>query len=122
MDPSDSTPRPAQSKVWFRANGPLPDDPRVHQHLLAYASDFHLIGACLRPHGVTWFTPGMQVASLDHSMWFHQPFRLDQWLLYSMDSPVTSSARGLARGQFFTQDGVLVASTAQEGLIRRREA
>lgn len=106
-------------QVWFRATGELPDDPRVHQHLLAYASDFHLLSTTLQPHGVSWLTPNMQVASLDHAMWFHQPFRLDQWLLYDIDTPASSSARGLARGQFFTPEGVLVASTTQEGLIRR---
>lgn len=116
LEPAVGEPR---RQVWFRANGELPDDPRVHQHLLAYASDFHLLGGTLQPHGVSWLTPGMQVASLDHAMWFHQPFRFDEWLLYDIDSPATSSARGLARGQFFTREGVLVASTAQEGLIRR---
>jgi acyl-CoA thioesterase-2 len=126
VDPSAPSARPPvrepRRQVWMRASGSLPDDPRVHQHLLAYASDFHLIGSTLQPHGVGWFTPGMQVASLDHAMWFHQPFRFDDWLLYDMDSPAASSARGLARGQFFTRDGVLVASTAQEGLMRQRGA
>ncbi|MGE0707867.1 MAG: acyl-CoA thioesterase II [Planctomycetota bacterium] len=119
LKPSVGEPR---RQVWFRANGQLPDDPRVHRHLLAYASDFHLLGPTLQPHGVSWFTPGMQIASLDHAMWFHRPFRLDEWLLYDIDSPSACGARGLARGQFFTREGVLVASTAQEGLIRRRTA
>jgi len=123
VDPADPRDEPSarepRRQAWFRASGELPEDPRVHQHLLAYASDFQLLGSPLQPHGVSWFSPGMQIASLDHAMWFHQPFRLDEWLLYDMDSPATSSGRGLARGQFFTREGVLVASTAQEGLMRR---
>jgi len=109
---------PPVRHLWYRASGRLPDDPAVHQLLLAYASDFHFLGTALQPHAVTWLTPGMQVASLDHAMWFHRPFRLDDWLLYAVDSPSASGSRGLARGQFFTRDGDLVASTAQEGLIR----
>jgi acyl-CoA thioesterase II len=111
---------PPKSAFWYRAIDRLPDKPSVHRYLLAYASDFNLLGAAMRPHAVSWLTPGMQVASLDHAIWFHRPFRMDEWLLYSMDSPSSSGARGLARGQFFTQDGRLVASTVQEGLIRRR--
>jgi len=107
-------------RVWYRAAGTLPDRASVHQYLLAYASDFNLLGAAMQPHGVSWMTPGMQVASLDHAIWFHRPFRMDEWLLYVIDSPWSGGARGLARGQFFTQAGVLVASTTQEGLIRRR--
>jgi len=105
--------------VWYRAAGAMPDAPSVHQYLLAYASDFNLLGSALHPHGVSWLSPGMQVASLDHAMYFHRPFRMDEWLLYAIDSPSASGARGLARGQFFTRDGVLVASTVQEGLIRQ---
>jgi acyl-CoA thioesterase-2 len=108
-------------QVWYRVPAQLPDDPALHRYLLAYASDFQLLGTCMLPHGVSWLTPGMQVASLDHAMWFHRPFRMDEWLLYQMDSPSTSGARGLVRGQFFTRDGVLVASTVQEGLIRQRQ-
>lgn len=123
VDPADPreklSPRPPRRQAWFRAAGELPEDPRVHQHLLAYASDFQLLGSTLQPHSVSWFSRGMQIASLDHAMWFHQPFRLDEWLLYDMDSPAASSGRGLARGQFFTREGVLVASTTQEGLMRR---
>jgi acyl-CoA thioesterase II len=111
--------RPPHRHVWYRAVGRLPDRLSVHQYLLAYASDFHFVTTAMQPHGVSWLSPGMQVASLDHSMWFHRPFRMDEWLLYVVDSPSASGARGLARGQFFTQDGILVASTAQEGLIRR---
>ncbi len=113
--------RPPYRAVWFRAAGELPDDLAVHQYLLAYASDFHFLTTAMQPHGVSWLTPGMQVASLDHSMWFHRPFRMDDWLLYAVDSPSASGARGLVRGQFFTREGVLVASTAQEGLMRHRK-
>ena len=107
-------------RVWFRANGTLPDSRRLHQYMLAYASDFHLLATSMHPHGVTWMTPGMQVASLDHAMWFHRGFRFDEWLLYDLHAPSARGARGLARGRWFTRDGVLVASTMQEGLIRDR--
>jgi acyl-CoA thioesterase-2 len=119
-DPLHPKVLPPKREVWYRAIDRLPDRPSVHQYLLAYASDFNLLGVTMQPHGVSWMIPGMQVASLDHAIWFHRPFRLDDWLLYVIDSPSASGARGLARGQFFTQDGVLVASTAQEGLIRKR--
>jgi len=121
QNPLAPDPRPPERKVWFRAAGRLPDRQSVHQYLLAYASDFNLLGTSLEPHAVSWLTRGMQVASLDHAMWFHRPFRFDDWLLYVMESPSASSARGLARGQIFTRDGVLVASTMQEGLIRKWE-
>jgi acyl-CoA thioesterase-2 len=117
--------RPAQRQVWFRAIGALEqlsNDHAVHQYLLAYASDFHFLATAMQPHAVSWLTPGMQVASLDHAMWFHRPFRMDEWLLYVVDSPSASGARGLARGQVFTQQGVLVASTMQEGLMRKWSA
>ena len=112
--------RPPRRQVWFRANGALPDDHSVHQRLLAYASDFHFLVTAMQPHGVSWLTPGIQVASLDHAMWFHRPFRVDDWLLYDVDSPTSGHARGLARGRFYSRDGRLVASTAQEGLMRDR--
>lgn len=112
--------RPPHRGVWFRAIDRLPDDPGVHRYLLAYASDFHFLTTAMQPHAVSWLVPGMQVASLDHAMWFHRPFRMDEWLLYSVDSPSASGARGLVRGQLFTREGVLVASTAQEGLMRHR--
>jgi acyl-CoA thioesterase-2 len=118
-DPLRPSVRPAQKHVWYRAVDPLPDDPALHRYLLAYASDFGLLTTALLPHGASWATSGMQVASLDHAMWFHRPFRMDRWLLHAMESPSASGARGLVRGQFF-QDGHLVASTAQEGLIRKR--
>lgn len=119
-DPFHPSPRPSSRMVWLKAVGKLPDDPALHRYLLAYASDHSLITTALMPHGVTWLTPGMQVASLDHVMWFHQAFRVDEWLLYVLDSPAAHGARGLARGRVFTQDGKLVASVMQEGLIRRR--
>ena len=112
--------KPARKAVWLRAIAPLPDDPALHAYLLAYASDFSFVSTALLPHGVTWVTPGMQIASLDHVMWFHKPARIDDWLLYVMDSPAAHGARGLARGLIYTRDGQLVESTAQEGLIRKR--
>jgi acyl-CoA thioesterase-2 len=113
--------QPPQRYIWLRAVDKLPDSQALHAYLLAYASDYSFVSTALLPHGVTWFTPGMQVASLDHVMWFHQPFRVDDWLLYAIDSPSASGARGLVRGSIYTRDGRLVATTAQEGLIRRRD-
>jgi acyl-CoA thioesterase-2 len=118
-DPFLPKPRPPSRMVWLKTIGPLPDEPALHAYLLAYASDHGFITTALLPHGATWLTPGMQVASLDHVMWFHRPFRVDEWLLYVIDSPAASGARGLVRGRIFTRDGQLVVSTAQEGLIRR---
>lgn len=120
LDPVRPGHRPPRRQVWFRATAPLPDQQSIHQYLLAYASDFHLLGSTLQPHQVSWMTPGMQVASLDHAIWFHRPFRMDDWLLYDIDSPSASNARGMAFGRFFDRAGRLVASTAQEGLIRDR--
>jgi len=111
--------KPPQRSIWLRSSGKLPDDPALHRYLLAYASDHAFIATALLPHAVTWLSPGMHVASLDHVMWFHQPFRIDDWLLYVMDSPAAQGARGLVRGRVFTRDGRLVASAAQEGLIRQ---
>lgn len=122
LDPIRPAIRSPERQVWYRASDRLPDKPAVHEYLLAYASDFNFLGTSMQPHGVSWLTPGMQVASLDHSIWFHRPFRMDEWLLYSVESPSASGARGLVLGRFYTSDGVLVASTAQEGLIRRRSA
>ncbi len=107
--------------VWVRATGKLPDDQSLHQCVMAYASDMTLMDTCIFPHGVSWLNERLQTASLDHAMWFHRPFRADEWLLYAQDSPSSSGARGLNRGSFFTQDGTLVASVAQEGLIRYRD-
>ena len=110
--------RPPYQQVWFRLREPVGDAPELHQALLAYASDFHLLGTATFPHGISYYTPNVQMASLDHALWFHRPFRADEWLLYSLDSPSSQSSRGLARGQIFDRQGRLVASTAQEGLIR----
>ena len=104
--------------AWFKAVGRLPDDPMVHQYMLAYASDFGLAITSLYPHGQSFWQPQMQVASLDHAMWFHRDFRMDNWLLYVMESPNAGKSRGLSRGQIYTQEGKLVASVVQEGLIR----
>ncbi|MCE5232058.1 MAG: acyl-CoA thioesterase II [Mizugakiibacter sp.] len=112
--------RPPLQHVWFRLRDRVDDSPVLHRALLAYASDFHLIGTATLPHGISYLTPELQMASLDHAMWFHRPFRADEWLLYSCDSPSASGARGLARGSVYSRDGRLVASTAQEGLIRLR--
>ncbi|MEZ4240796.1 MAG: acyl-CoA thioesterase II [Myxococcota bacterium] len=111
--------RPPVRRVWIRAVDALPDDPAVHHYLLAYASDFSLLTTALLPHGLSWVSPRMQVASLDHAMWFARPFRMDDWLLYVIDGPTASGGRALVRGSFFDRSGRLVASTAQEGLIRR---
>lgn len=110
--------RPPQRQVWLRATGTLPDDPALHQAMLAYASDFTLLGTALYPHGISFFNSGVQAMSLDHAMWFHRPFRMDEWLLYAMDSPSASAGRGLGRGSIFTRDGRLIASVAQEGVLR----
>ncbi len=117
LDPIRPAPRPPRRQVWFRAARSLPDDLAIHQYLLAYASDFHFLATSMQPHAVSWMTPGIQSASLDHAMWFHRPFRMDRWLLYDIHSPSTSGSRGLVHGRFF-QDGVLVASAMQEGLVR----
>jgi len=109
---------PPVKQVWIRAVDPLPDDPALHQNLLAYVSDYELLGTSTLPHGLSFFRGSVQMASLDHALWFHRPVHVDQWLLYSFDSPNASGARGFNRGQLFTQDGTLVASTAQEGLVR----
>jgi len=110
--------RPAQ-QVWFRADGRLPDDPLLHACVVAYASDSTLIDTALLPHQVSFDDPHLQSASLDHAMWFHRPFRADDWLLYDQDSPSAGYSRGLARGEIFTVAGDLVVSVVQEGLIRR---
>ena len=120
-DPLQPRPTPPHRRLWYRAVDSLPDDPALHRYLLAYASDFSFLGTAMDPHGTSWVQPGMQVASLDHAMWFHRPFRFDDWLLYVVDSPSASGGRGLVRGQFFDRAGRLVASAAQEGLIRRRQ-
>jgi acyl-CoA thioesterase-2 len=104
--------------VWIRSVGKLDDEVLHHQAVLAYASDSGLLRAALQPHGLTYPNPGVMLASLDHSVWFHRPFRVDDWLLYAIESPVSSGARAFCRGTFFTREGTLVASVAQEGLLR----
>jgi acyl-CoA thioesterase-2 len=107
-----------QNLVWVRVNGELPDDPLLHVCLMTYASDLTLLETALLEHGVTWFDGRIAGASLDHAMWFHRPFRADQWLLYAQESPVAAGGRVFARGQVFTADGEFVVSVVQEGLIR----
>ena len=110
--------RPPYQQVWFRLIDRVADTPLLHRALLAYASDFHLLGTATFPHGISYYHPSVQMASIDHAMWFHRDFRIDEWLLYSLDSPTAVGARGLARGMIYTCAGKLVASTAQEGMIR----
>lgn len=114
----ESGPREARNQVWMRADGVLPDDDLLHVCVVAYASDMTLLDAVLARHGVFWGTDKVLGASLDHAMWFHRPFRADDWLLYDCASPSASGARGLATGRFFTKDGTLVATVVQEGLLR----
>lgn len=121
VDPADfvnPSPMPAQQNCWMRTREALPQDQRLHQCVLAYLSDWSLLDTAIRPHAVSYLNTDMQVASLDHAMWFHRPFQADQWLLYQQDSPVAYGGRGYTRGLIFNQQGELVASTAQEGLIR----
>jgi len=111
-------PMPPHQRVWIRAVDKMPDDVRLHQCVLAYASDMTLMDNAIRPHGIGWTEENFQTASLDHAMWFHQPFRADEWLLYYQDSPYSGGARGFNRGSFFTREGQLIASASQEGLMR----
>ncbi len=108
--------------IWFRATGRLPDEPAIHQCVLAYASDMTLLDTALVPLGKTVFNEDIMAASLDHALWFHRPFRADDWLLYAEDSPNLGGARGFARGLIFSSDGTLVASVVQEGLLRQRQS
>jgi acyl-CoA thioesterase-2 len=110
----------AQSKIWMRADGDLPDDPKLHTALLVYASDYTLTETVMRPHGVHWMQPGVMAASLDHCMWFHHPVRVNQWWLYVQDSPAATGARGLARGIIYTRDGTLACSVTQEVVLRTK--
>ena len=104
--------------IWFRTVDKLPDDEALHRCLLAYVSDFHLLDTALKPHAISMVSPKLVIASIDHAMWFHRSVRVDDWLLYAIDSPSASGARGFARGSVFARDGRLVASAAQEGLMR----
>ena len=113
--------RPPHQAVWVRATGALPEDVALQQCVLAYASDMTLLDTALLPHGIGWFDDRVQLASIDHAMWFHRPFRADEWLLYVQDSPSAYGARGFSRGLVYTREGTLVASVAQEGLLRLRK-
>ena len=117
-NPMVSTITEPKRYVWIRANGQVPKDFSVNEYLLAYASDFNFLVTAAQPHGVSFLTPGMRMATIDHSMWFHRPLDLNDWLLYSIDSPSASGGRGFVKGQFFNQKGELVASATQEGLMR----
>ena len=112
---------PPHQNVWLKATDTLPDDPAIHAAVLAYASDMTLLDTALFAHGKSVFDRDLQLASLDHSIWFHRPFRADEWLLYAQDSPTSFGARGFTRGSIYSQSGVLVASTTQEGVIRRKK-
>ncbi len=116
-------PKVAHQAVWLKATGRLPDDPNLHRAALAYASDYSILEPIFRRHGVSWSTPGLKAASLDHAMWFHRFGRVDDWLLYVQESPNATGGRGLSLGRIFSRDGVLLASVAQEGMVRvpRRE-
>ncbi|MEM9743974.1 MAG: acyl-CoA thioesterase II [Pseudomonadota bacterium] len=118
MNPAAPEVREPQQFAWMRIRDRLPDDPRLHQCALAYLSDWSLLDTGTLPHALNWMSDNVQMASLDHSMWFHRPFRADDWLLYAQDSPSATGARSLNRGQIFNRNGELVASAAQEGLMR----
>lgn len=123
IDYQHPKPRAAEQLIWIKASDSLTDmgigeDPGLHRAILAYASDFNLMGTSMLPHAISFMNPNLQPASLDHCIWFHDEFKADEWLLYAMDSPRASHSRGLSRGSFFSRDGRLVASTIQEGLIR----
>jgi acyl-CoA thioesterase-2 len=122
VNPFRADKKPPVRYAWFRTVGEMPDDPTLNKCLLAYASDFGLLGTSLRPHGVTYFQSDMMTASLDHAMWFYRDFRMDDWMLYASDSPTAAHARGFNRGNIFTRDGKLVACVTQEGLIRQLAA
>lgn len=114
----DRSPRPPKQYIWIKTTGALPDNPELHNCVLAYASDFSLLDTSLMPHGRILFDPTLMLASLDHALWFHRPFRVDEWLLYAQDSPSSGGARGFSRGSIYNTQGHLVASVAQEGLVR----
>jgi len=108
----------AHQAVWMKAKSPLPDDPNLHRAALAYASDYSILESIMRGHGVAWATPGLKAASLDHAMWFHRFGRVDEWMLYTQESPTAIGGRGLSLGRIYSRDGVLLASVAQEGMVR----
>mgnify|MGYP000079456537 CR=1 FL=1 len=115
-------PSPPRARSWFRTVAPLPGNPALHRAVIAYASDYTLLGTAALPHGLSWFRGELTGASLDHAVWFHRPARADEWLLYATDSPRSGAGRGFNRGQVFNREGQLVASVAQEGMMRRRSA
>jgi acyl-CoA thioesterase-2 len=115
LEPKKTAP---SRQVWLRLRGPVPEDESLHRRLLAYVSDYYLLDTAVLPHGMSFFSSKVIMASIDHAMWFHRPLRVDDWLLYALDSPSASGARGFGRGSVFSRDGRLVASTAQEGLVR----
>ena len=120
MNPLRPQKREPRQAVWFRTVDRVPDDPMLHRCMLAYASDFNLVTTALLPHALGWVTGEVVLTSLDHALWFHHDVRIDEWLLYVMDSPAAQGARGLARGLIYDRGGKLVASVAQEGLMRAR--
>jgi acyl-CoA thioesterase II len=120
VDPADPRPLPPERRVWFRAVEPLPEDPLIHACVVTYASDLYLLGTALLPHGVPSPSPEVRFASLDHAMWFHREFRADEWLLHVQRTPSASFGRGLATGSIYREDGTLVVTVVQEGVIRRR--
>ena len=119
---SSDLPQPPEQLLWFKANGKLGDDAKLHAALIVFESDNALLSTARLPHRGSFVRSQMQMASLDHAMWFHHPTRADQWLLYALDSPAAAGARGYNRGSIFTADGQLVISTMQEGLMRKHEA
>lgn len=119
-NPFEPGTRPAKRQIWFRWKGAIPEDPNLHRYILTYFSDFSLLVSALLPHDISYFKHKLQIASLDHAMWFHRNFNLGEWMLYTMDSPSASNGRGFSKGQIFTRDGDLVATVTQEGLIRVR--
>ncbi|MEM8290919.1 acyl-CoA thioesterase II [Morganella morganii] len=119
--PFQNPENPPVRYTWLKTNGTIPDDQALHQYLLSYASDYNFLPTALQPHGYGFMQPEIQIATIDHSMWYHRPFRLDEWLLYAVESPTASGGRGFVRGHFYNQTGVLVASTVQEGVLRLRD-
>jgi acyl-CoA thioesterase-2 len=118
--PLEDKPQEPVQNVWFKSVAPVSGGPEMHRAMLAWGSDMYLLGTTMRPHGLSWVQPGVQTASLDHAIWFHGDVRVDDWLLYAMEAPWSGRGRGFNRGHIFTRDGRLVASVAQEGLMRKR--
>ncbi len=120
IDPINPEKTEAKQYLWIKATGELPQNQLMHQYILGYASDWGFLTTALHPHGVSLMTPNFQVATIDHSIWFHRPFNIDEWLLFAIESPTASNTRGLVRGEIFDQQGTLVASAVQEGVMRWR--